>query len=147
MLILKKNGETVGRVDEGGWLRLPDGRAVSPATAGWSDDQGYSLDVAPPSIESVRAAASLSFPQLLIGLVTDGWITESEGDAWLGGDLPADVAAFIDALPADQRFAARARASQPSIVLRTDPLLNAMATSKGKSDEDIDLFFETYAQT
>lgn len=86
----------------------------------------------------------LSFAQLLIGLVTEGWITEAEGEAWLGQILPAAVLQLINSLPPSQRFAARARASQPSVVLRDDPILNSLAVAQNKSPADLDRFFVTY---
>jgi hypothetical protein len=89
--------------------------------------------------------ASISFAQLMIGLVTEGFITEAEGDAWLVGTLPAAVLLVIDGLPADQRFAAKVRAIRPSEVLRSDPLVAAMNVAAGKTDEELDQFFRTYA--
>ena len=43
MLELHHNGTFIRLVPAGGWLELPDGRWVSPATAGWESDDGYSL--------------------------------------------------------------------------------------------------------
>jgi hypothetical protein len=86
----------------------------------------------------------ITFSQLLIGLVTEKWITEAEGEAWLEGRIPAAAEALIVTLPEDHRFAARARAARPSTVLRTDPLVIALAASQGHAD-DLDRFFTTYA--
>lgn len=146
VLILKSGGAEIARVMAGAWLSLPDGRSLAPAVAGWSDDQGYSLEVAPLTQEEARALMSLSFAQLLIGLVAEGWILEAEGDAWLTGTLPLAVTELIDGMPEEQRFAARARAIRPSVVLRTDPLVVALAVAQGKTPEQIDAFFATYAQ-
>ena len=88
---------------------------------------------------------NLSFSQLLIGLVTEGWITEADGEAWLSGTLPAAVLSVINNLPIEQRFPAKARALQPSVVIRSDALVIAMGAAAGKTDEDIDSFFNTYA--
>ena len=104
---------------------------------------------APPSqeqLEAARARMQLSFAQMLIGLVTEQWITEAEGEAWLTGTVPAVVSALIDTLPVNQRFAARARAVRPSAVLRADPLVNALGQAQGKTAEELDAFFTTYAQ-
>lgn len=92
-----------------------------------------------------RASLSLTFAQMLIGLVAEGWISEVEGEAWLGGALPAPVIGLIATLPAGQRFAARARAARPSIVLRSDPLVAALAAAQGRSADELDAFFEAYA--
>jgi len=52
MLILKYIGTEILQVDEGAGFSLPDGRYVSPAYAGWSNSDGYTL-VAPPSAGTV----------------------------------------------------------------------------------------------
>lgn len=95
--------------------------------------------------EAARASLKLSFAQLMVGLVTEQWITEAEGEAWLAGTLPAAVLTVIDALPAEQRFAAKARALRPSDVLRGDPLVASMGAAAGKTESEIDDFFRTYA--
>ena len=88
---------------------------------------------------------NLSFAQLLIGLVSEGWITEAEGEGWLVGTLPAPVLTVIGTLPVNQQFAAKARASRPSDVERADPLVAALAAAEGKTFAEIDAFFTTYA--
>lgn len=94
-----------------------------------------------------RATMTISFGQLIVGLVIEGWITEIEGDAWLRGTvLPSDATTLIAALPSDQRFAATVRAMRPSIVLRTDPLVIALATADSRTPEELDAFFTTYAE-
>lgn len=118
-----------------------------------SVDGGFAV-VDPPAPEpepeapepAPPAVPSLTFAQLLIGLVARKWITEAEGEAWLSGTLPAAVQDVIAALPAKQRFAAKARAAHPSTVLRSDPLLIALAASQGKSADQLDTFFAVYSQ-
>jgi hypothetical protein len=88
---------------------------------------------------------SITFAQLLIALVAAGWITEAEGEAWLVGTLPAPVNALIASLLPNQRFAARARAVAPSVVLRNDPLVVALGTAQGKTSAELDQFFITAA--
>ena len=85
--------------------------------------------------------ASITFAQLLIGLVSAGWITQAEGEAWLVGTLPAPVLALIDTLPEGHRFAACARAIRPSEVMRSDPLVVALAAGQGKTAGEMDEFF------
>lgn len=89
---------------------------------------------------------AISFAQLLIGLVSEAWITEAEGEAWLAGTLPAALLAVIDTLPEDQRFPVKARAIRPSEVLRSDPMVSAMGFAAGKTEADIDAFFLTYSK-
>jgi len=99
----------------------------------------------PPTIEEQREGMSLSFAQLLIGLVEEKWITEAEGEAWLEGKLPPALNGLIGQLPREKRFAAKARAARPSTVLRNDSLVSAMAAAQGKSPEELDEFFRTYS--
>ena len=109
----------------------------------------YVAPAAPTQAEidaAARAGMQLSFAQLLIGLVAEGWITEAEGEAWLAGTLPAGVLALIATLPQAAQFPARARAVAPSYVVRLDPLVVALAQAQGKSDTQLDTFFLTYAQ-
>lgn len=153
MLILKQGGIEVQRVGEGGWFALPNGDVVSPAYAGW-EEQDFSLVEAPPEPEPTpeevlateRAGMRLSFAQLLIGLVTEGWITAAEGRAWRDRvALPAPVAAMIASLPEAQQFAAETRAFAPSEVLRNDPLSVSFGAAAGKTPTQMDAFFTTYA--
>lgn len=83
----------------------------------------------------------LSFAQMLIGLVTLGWITEAEGNAWVQGILPADIEAYIATLPETARFAARARAARPATIVRYDPVVVGLAILKNKQPEEINQFF------
>lgn len=93
-----------------------------------------------------RAFMRLSFAQLLIGLVSEGWITAADGRAWRDRvALPAQVQAVIASLPKEQQFAAETRALAPSEVLRNDPLVSALSAVAGKSSADLDAFFRTYA--
>lgn len=101
-----------------------------------------------PEVEAAarREGMSLSFAQLLIGLVEFEWITEAEGEAWLGGSsLPSEIEALIASLPEGERFRARARMLRMSVALRTDPLVGALAAARGLPDSEIDQFFEAYA--
>jgi hypothetical protein len=83
----------------------------------------------------------VTFAQLLIGLVAVGWITESEGEAWLDGTLPQPALDAIGGLPLAMRFAAKVRAIRPSVVFRDDPIVNAMAAKADKTPEEVTAFF------
>jgi hypothetical protein len=123
-------------------------------------DTGAEFDVAElydrmsrsPSIQpyvpvpEVVIIPDLSFPQLLIGLVAEQWITEADGDAWLAGTLPSAVLGVISSLPTQMQFPAKARALRPSVVIRADPLVAALAAYEGKTPEELDEFFLTYSQ-
>lgn len=148
MLNLKKGDEIIKSVRPGGQFSLPNGDVVSPAYAGWSNE-GYTLVEADPEPAPEPGPdpvpMSMSFAQLMIGLVAEQWITEDEGRMWLTGTLPPQVVSTINLIPAEQRFAATARATRPSIVNRNDPLVQMMALAQGRSDAELDDFFRTYA--
>lgn len=91
--------------------------------------------------------ARLSFPQLLFGLVSEAWITQEEADAWLVSRvLPASVTGMISTLPADQQILARARALQPTEVVISDPMVQSLGQSEGKTPEQMAEFFDTYSK-
>lgn len=110
------------------------------------DGVPHAVDPAPPDPTAVRATMTLSLAQLLIGLEAEGWLSTAEADGWLDGTLPAPVMALIATLPADQQFAAKARAKRPSVVVRLNPLVIALAAVQGKTDAELDAFFATYAE-
>lgn len=148
MLNLKKGDEIIKSVQPGGQFSLPNGDVVSPAYAGWSNE-GYTLVEADPEPAPEPGPdpvpMSMSFAQLMIGLVAEQWITEEEGRLWLTGTLPPQVVSTISLIPAEQQFAATAKATRPSIVNRNDPLVQMMALAQGRSDAELDDFFRTYA--
>lgn len=151
MLQLMKGDELIGLYPEGGWFDLPNGDRVSPAEEGWTNGE-YSLIAAPPAPDPTpedllaieRAEMQLSFPQMVIGLVTEGWISEADGEGWLQGILPPTVISTINLLPEADRFAAKAKATRPSYIDRNDRLVGMMALAQGRTDEEIDAFFRTY---
>jgi hypothetical protein len=93
-----------------------------------------------------RASMSMTFAQMIIGLVTSGWLTEEEGEQWLDGVLPLNVTTIINSLPEKQRFVAKVRAKRPSVILRNDPLVVALSLSNNKTQEELDAFFRTFSE-
>ena len=128
-------------------IDTPFGTIAVPARPaphwGWDAVSEAWVEGQPPS---APVPQSITFAQLLIGLVTEAWITEAEGEAWLAGTLPAPVLSLIATLPAGQQFAAKARALRPSVVMRVDPLVASLGAAQGKTDAELDAFFTTYAQ-
>jgi hypothetical protein len=125
-------------------ITLYDAMAADPSTLPHVPPSQEDIDAA--ALAAARSSMTLSFAQLLIGLVTEGWISEADGEAWLIGTLPAPVLALIASLPTAQQFAAKARAIRPSEVLRQDTLVVALGSYTGKTEAEIDTFFRTYAQ-
>jgi hypothetical protein len=148
MLNLTKDGDVIKPVYAGTQFSLPSGDVVSPAYAGWSNGE-YALVEAPiepaPEPGPEPVPVSMSFAQLMIGLVAEQWITEEEGRLWLTGTLPPQVISTISLIPAEQRFAATAKATRPSVVNRADALVQMMALAQGRSDAELDDFFRAYA--
>ncbi len=106
-----------------------------------SEDGGISAPLPDPA-----PVPNLTFPQLLFGLVTEGFTSEAEANDWLVRRiLPPSVDAMISQLPGPQQVLVRARALQPVEVLREDPIINAFGASLGKSSDELDEFFRTYA--
>lgn len=105
---------------------------------------------APPTAEAIlsaeRQTMSMSFAQLLIGLVAEGWITSEQGENWLAGAPPAPVLAAIALLDPQLRFAALARATRPSVVFRTNSLVEMLALAQSKTPNQIDQFFRDYSK-
>jgi len=132
-------------IDDEDWQALVSAQASGKMIMPGQGGQPVLVDIPPPDPAEARDIMRLTFAQLLIGLVAEGWISEAEGEAWLAGTLPAQVLAVIATLPAAQQFAARARAARPSIVARLDPLVGALAAAQGKSDAELDAFFAGYA--
>jgi hypothetical protein len=129
-----------------GWIPFTANPADTGAQFGVAElvaevDAAGPIPNAPPA--PIPQTAQMTFAQLLIGLVTEGWITEAEGDAWLAGTPPAPVLALIAQLPQGQRFAAKARAVRPSVVLLSDPLVQALGAMQGRN---LPAFFNTYGQ-
>lgn len=147
MLELRQNGVRLQRVPEGGRFRLPNGDVVSPAYAGWQKGEfELVLVVQPEPQPEDEPMPVLSFAQMLIGLVTEKWISEEEGDAWREGRLPGAVLNLIEKLPPGKRFAARVRASRPAVVLRNDELLMALAAAQSLTPSQVDRFFRKYSK-
>jgi hypothetical protein len=97
-------------------------------------------------LEDSRKGMKLSFAQLLIGLVQEGWLSEPEGSSWLAGTLPEPVLKVIKLLPKKHQFAATVRATRPSEVLRADPIVRLIGASQGKTEEELDKFFLHYSE-
>lgn len=108
---------------------------------------GVPVAAAPPVPDqnAVRATMSLSLAQLLIGLEAEGWLTTAEAEDWLDGILPGAVLALIATLPANEQFAAKARAKRPAAVERTNALVVLLGQQAGKSEEELDAFFLRHA--
>lgn len=97
------------------------------------------------ALNEARRSMRLSFAQLLIGMVSEGWVTAAEGRAWRDrAALPAPVAALIASLPEAEQFAAETKVLAPSEVVRLDPLVVSLGSAAGKTEAEIDALFIKY---
>ena len=138
--------QTISDPSEATVINYPEGTTEIPLKPGadyeWDGSTWVPLQ---PDPGPEPVPVSMSFAQLMIGLVAEQWITEEEGRLWLTGTLPPQVISTINLIPAEQRFAATAKATRPSVVNRLDPLVQMMALAQGRSDAQLDDFFRTYA--
>lgn len=126
---------------------MPRFAVITDAVTGAQTQRQYTPeeeDAADALQAATAQTTQITFAQLLIGLVAEEWIAEAEGEAWLTGTPPSPVIALIGQLPQGQRFAAKARAIRPSVVMRNDPLVVALGTMQGKTPAQLDTFFNTY---
>ena len=139
--------ETISDVSDEFIAQYPDGTISVPLRPSpahkW--ENGVWVEHADAVKPPAAPVPDLSFAQLLIGLVAEGWITQEDGEAWLRGILPPAVLATINLIPVGQQFAAKARATSPSVVLRNDPLVEMMALAQGRTAAELDAFFTTYS--
>ncbi|MBW6495122.1 MAG: hypothetical protein K0B16_11320 [Burkholderiaceae bacterium] len=159
MLELRDNGKLVQMVAEGGWVTLPNGDRLSPALAGWSNADGFSLVAAAkaaaevlqlpePTAEERRAALPvLSRRQVFIGLVASGLATAEEVLAIsASGTIPAVIEATFAALPEPQQSYARITFAEFTVAQRLDPTTLLLQAAAGLTDAEIDAFFVEFAR-
>ncbi|TVR07015.1 MAG: hypothetical protein EA385_14100 [Salinarimonadaceae bacterium] len=88
----------------------------------------------------VEPPQSITMRQLIVGLAMEGWITWPEAEAWADRSaLPAAVTDVIDAMPAEERPAARITARIMSAAERDNALLigAAMAAQPEATEAEI----------
>ncbi len=140
MLILKHHGLPLHEVVEGGWFELPNGTICSPAYAGWSDENGHSLEEAPeplphiPTLEEQRAAAVLPKLEFCLALWRLSILPKDECKAAARGEWPATFAAFVAGLSEQDATEAEIRWAAATQIFYANPLLQALAQFKAGGD-------------
>ena len=107
---------------------------------GWTFD-GKDFAAPEPVEPVVPVPQSITKRQLLLGLMSDQWITPAEAEAWADNTaLPGPINDVINAMPAEQQPAARITAKTMSVAERDNPLFRAAAQAAmpEASEEDID---------
>ena len=158
MLELRDNGTLIALVAPGGWVTLPNGDQVSPAQAGWSNAEGFTLSAvvepvpAVPTPEEALAALRASMPplsrrQVFIGLVASGLATAPEVLAISAtGTVPATIEAAFAAMPEPQQAYARITFAEFTLAERLDPTTLLLQAAGGLSDAELDAFFVEFAK-
>ena len=102
----------------------------------WQGGQWVHSPSNPPEAPVPQAISDRQFFQQLAIM---SLITEAEAIAAVAtGALPPTMAAFINQLPADQRFAARMALQGATTFLRTNPLVETFGEMQGMTSEQID---------
>jgi hypothetical protein len=140
MLILKHHGLPLHQVAEGGWFELPNGAICSPAYAGWSDENGHSLETAPdvpPHVATLaesRAEAVLPKLEFCLALWRLSILPKDECKAAARGEWPATFAAFVAGLSEQDATEAEIRWAAATQIFYINPLLQALAHLKAGGD-------------
>jgi hypothetical protein len=101
-----------------------------------------------PSIEQLRATASMSRAKFAIAAYRAGLITEQEAEDWAGGTaIPAWVSDTIDGaieaghIPTEERLPVRVAVRTQDRIGRTDRLIPILAQSADLTPEQVDALF------
>lgn len=129
-------------------------RYIDPAHTLVADDNGWSgrADALPPGVTPAAyepppepVPATITPRQLILGLLSDGHITEAEAEAWTQGTLPAAVETVLATLPATEAVVARISLRTMREVRRDDPLTATIAAHAGIDDAGVDDAFRRWA--
>lgn len=99
-----------------------------------------------PDMAALRASMTLTRRQVIIGMVSEGLISEAEGIAMAAtGAAPASVEALIAAMPPGEQAAARITLAAFTTAYRLDPMTALFQQAGGMTDAEMDAFFTAYA--
>ncbi|UYO50340.1 hypothetical protein KQX64_07130 [Rhodopseudomonas palustris] len=134
-------------------IDTPEGDVIFGASEGW---EGGAYKIVPegrefadpPDIDPVLPAPMITRKQLIIGLLTDGFITPEEAMAAAQtGAVPAVIQEIYDAQISDPVEKAKAVVTWASMrdVLRRDPLTLLIQQDRGMTDAEVDVMWNRWA--
>lgn len=113
----------------------------------WAELIASRVKIAPYAAPPEPVPLFISDRQFAQGLAMAGFITEAEAEEWVGpGVVPASLMAFVEALPADQQFAARMLLRGATQFERDHPLTEAFGALHGWSSAQVDQFWRDCAK-
>lgn len=151
--IVASDGSITNRIviDSGQDWRSPEGGAlieVGPDTplliGGYYRDGIYTPPPA-PDLPAPPGPSSISDRQFFHQLAIVGIITQDDALAANAAVIPPPLLAIIDAMPAEQQFAAKMLVSGATVFERQHPMTIAIGTAYGWNDAQIDDFFRAAA--
>lgn len=151
VLIDNATGLVVSRtIVEGGAPPAPSGHTyvLSETAIIGQHWNGADFDPLPPPAAPPPAPVpkSITRRQLILALLAGGFITSAEAlAAAQSGTAPAFIAAQFNALPEPQKTAAFITWATMSVCERSDPLLAAVAATRGLTDAELDDYFRMAA--
>lgn len=108
-------------------------------------DPQIKLDAAAAALLEARNKQQLTKRQVIIGMINEGFITETEGMAMAKtGDIPAALSAIIDTMAPLEQTAAKVTVATFTVAYRLDPMTQLFQIAGGLTDEQMDSFFEAY---
>ena len=106
------------------------------------DGTSFSL---PSTFDEPLTPAVVTVRQLILGLLGDGWISETAAEAWTQGTLPAAIETAVLSLPETDRVQARITLRSMREVHLADPLTVMLATAAGLNGTALNDSFRRWA--
>lgn len=134
-------------------IDFPDGDVVFGVNEGWESD-GYKIIAEerqfadPPDIDPVLPAPLITRRQLLIGLMSEGFITSDECVDAASGAVPTAVQEIFDTMITDPVERTKAIVTWATVrdVLREDSLTKMLQASRNLSDAELDAMWARWAE-
>lgn len=131
------NSAVIAQTEEAGAVVIAKDKSEQ-----WAELIASKVKIGPYTAPPEPVPVFISDRQFAQGLAVSGLITEAEAEEWVGpGTVPASLMAFVEALPADQQFAARMLLRGATQFERDHPLTEAFGALHGWSGAQVDQFW------